>query len=93
MNNKKVNEKSSNIIKGFKGLTIIQVIISTAMIEYDYGLTDMGMQTGDAARNVCPEGSDLPVIRSKEVLGRIQAYLGDEGIQVFLSVCICATSF
>ncbi len=39
----------------------------------------MGMQSGDDAHNICPEGFDLPVIRSKDELEMIQQYLGEKG--------------
>ncbi len=43
------------------------------------GLIDMGVQSGQNAHNICPEGFDLPVIRSQDELERIENYLGDAG--------------
>ncbi len=45
----------------------------------DPGLIDMGLQTADDAHNICPDGSDLPIIRSKDMLERIQRYIGNTG--------------
>ncbi len=39
----------------------------------------MGMRSGDDAHSVCPEGFDLPAIRSREELEKIQQYLGEGG--------------
>ncbi len=43
---------------------------------YARGLIDMGIQNGYNAHDVCPIGSDLPVIRSKEQLQKIEGYIG-----------------
>ncbi len=48
------------------------------------GLIDMGLQSGHNAHNICPEGFDLPVIRSQDELERIENYLGDAGTQGLL---------
>ncbi len=39
----------------------------------------MGLRTGDWAHLLCPDGFDLPVLRSKDDLEKIQEYLGDGG--------------
>ncbi len=42
-------------------------------------MIDMKMRTGDDAHSICPEGFDLPVIRSKDEIEKIQQYLGEGG--------------
>ncbi len=39
----------------------------------------MGIQKGDNANELCPAGTDLPVIRSKDELEKIEGYLGVSG--------------
>ncbi len=36
----------------------------------------MGFHNGHIAHSICPAGTDLPVIRSKDLLEKIEEYIG-----------------
>ncbi len=43
------------------------------------GLIYMGFLLGNIAHSICPSGTDLPVIRSKNELETIEEYIGVTG--------------
>ncbi len=58
------------------GFILIALFKLFSVIYEDIGLIYLGELSRDDVHAMCPPGYDLPVIRTKEELERIQAFIG-----------------